>query len=109
MNRKFAGLYKSVKWTQLSKAVRREEPLCRSCKSQGVFKAAEEVDHIVPVADGLTQREFFDRRNLQPLCRSCHFEKTARENKERNLSERVPERMQADMKKWDRLVDERKE
>ena len=107
MNRNFERQYKSVRWTRLSKAIRREEPLCRLCKRQGIFKAAEEVDHVVPVAAGLTDEGFYDRRNLQPLCKSCHFGKTAQENKERNRSERVPEHMQEDMKRWDELVDER--
>jgi 5-methylcytosine-specific restriction endonuclease McrA len=36
------------------------------------------VDHITPVSDG---GHPFDERNLQTLCRECHEEKTAEENR----------------------------
>lgn len=35
--------------------------------------AASEVDHITPVASG---GDFFDRANLQSLCKPCHSRKT---------------------------------
>lgn len=50
----------------------RAEPLCRHCKAQGVTRAAEVIDHIIPLAHGGTD----DDANTQPLCRSCHEEKT---------------------------------
>ena len=54
-----------------------------------------------PVRDEPDQDHHLD--GLQSLCRSCHFEKTARENHERlNLS--PAEILAAD--RWKRLVDE---
>jgi 5-methylcytosine-specific restriction protein A len=50
------------------------EPLCRACKLRGKLVPATDVDHI----DG-DVRNMADE-NLQPLCHSCHSEKTARED-----------------------------
>lgn len=47
------------------------EPLCRSCG-----KIATDVDHIIPRASGGSD----SFNNLQPLCRSCHSTKTARQD-----------------------------
>lgn len=38
-----------------------------------------ELDHMVPLSDGGGE----DRRNLQMLCKTCHQDKTARENSRR--------------------------
>jgi len=53
--------------------VLREEPLCRRCAAQGFVVAAIEVHHI----DGNAYNR--QRSNLEPLCKSCHSEHTARE------------------------------
>lgn len=50
----------------------RAEPLCRHCLAQGVTRAAEVIDHIVPLAHGGTD----DDTNTQALCLSCHEAKT---------------------------------
>jgi 5-methylcytosine-specific restriction protein A len=50
-----------------------KEPLCRRCKALGYIKAAEEVDHIVPLALGGTEAH----TNLRPLCGDCHKVVTA--------------------------------
>ncbi|MFN3424881.1 MAG: HNH endonuclease signature motif containing protein [Novosphingobium meiothermophilum] len=50
------------------------EPVCRVCKRA----LATEADHIVPRCKGGGD----DLDNLQPLCRPCHAEKTARESVE---------------------------
>jgi 5-methylcytosine-specific restriction protein A len=47
-------------------------PLCASCFSKGIPKLAQELDHIVPLHKGGTNKE----ENLQGLCRECHAEKT---------------------------------
>ena len=44
------------------------------------MRAADEVDHLVPVDGG---GDFLDPANLQPLCRRCHHRKTAAENARR--------------------------
>ena len=43
-------------------------PLCEQCKSEGRLTAAEEVHHILPLANGGTN----DEGNLMALCKSCH-------------------------------------
>ena len=37
-------------WQRLRRMVLRCEPLCRMCKSEGIYTAASDVDHIVPSA-----------------------------------------------------------
>ncbi len=56
-------------------AVLDEEPVCRACKAQGLTRASEEVDHIVPLERGGSDA----RSNKQGLCRPCHAAKTAAE------------------------------
>ena len=56
------------------------EPLCRECRRQGRTTPAAEIDHIVPLASGGGDQD----DNLQPLCRDCHWRKTATENMRRH-------------------------
>jgi 5-methylcytosine-specific restriction enzyme A len=63
---------------QLTRAqVLREEPLCRRCWTQGRTRAATNVDHIKPKAEGGTD----DRSNLQPLCDDCERIKSAEDRR----------------------------
>ena len=63
--------YDTPEWKRIRKRVLNTEPFCRSC-----MKAyATEVDHIKPLKEGGTH----DLSNLQPLCKSCHSRKTAKE------------------------------
>lgn len=66
------------RWQSLAKRVRQEEPLCRCCLALGITKATAEVDHIIPHKGDQTL--FWDRGNLQGLCKSCHSRKTATED-----------------------------
>lgn len=59
-------------WQRLRALVLNEEPLCRTCKSNGLTVAAEHVDHDKALEQGGTN----DRGNLVPLCHSCHSRKT---------------------------------
>lgn len=69
------SFYQSTVWKRLRKIVLNEEPLCRACMARSIVNPANEVDHI----DGdFTNNE---RANLQPLCKSCHSQKTVRENR----------------------------
>ncbi|EKZ1926205.1 TPA: HNH endonuclease signature motif containing protein [Stenotrophomonas maltophilia] len=61
-------------WRRLRAVVLAREPLCRCCAGQGRVRPATEVDHI----DGDDSNNADS--NLQPLCRTCHSTKTAREN-----------------------------
>ena len=62
-------------WDKVAALVKAQEPLCRPCNKLGITRAADEVDHIVPKAQGGTD----DRDNLQPICADCHALKTAHE------------------------------
>jgi len=56
------------RWQKLRRSILSGEPLCRECQKKGRTTLATEVDHIVPKAQGGSDR----RANLQPLCRDCH-------------------------------------
>lgn len=56
-----------------------EHPLCAECERQGIVKAGEHVDHIIPFR-GIEDPLRLDADNLQTLCRECHSRKTARED-----------------------------
>ena len=63
-------------WAKLRKAMLAQEPLCRSCREQGMVTVATDLDHITPKAEGGTD----DPGNLQALCGDCHRDKTAHES-----------------------------
>jgi len=67
---------KTTEWQRLREIVLNDSPLCRICHEKGLTVAADHVDHIVPLSLGGNN----DIKNLQPICRECHFDKTAREN-----------------------------
>jgi 5-methylcytosine-specific restriction protein A len=54
----------------------RAAPLCDACRRVGRVREAVEVDHIMALADGGSDR---DEANLQTLCREHHDEKSAAE------------------------------
>lgn len=58
------------RWTRTSIAFREKHPLCCCCEANGVIKAAEVVDHVVPHRGD--KRLFWDRGNWQGLCNDCH-------------------------------------
>jgi 5-methylcytosine-specific restriction protein A len=63
----------TFQWNQYRNMYLRSNPLCVVCN-----RAAELVDHIVPLAQG---GSMYDEGNHQAMCRSCHQEKTEREKK----------------------------
>ena len=73
-------IYGTARWRKLSERKRRMSPLCESCKAKGIIRPADMVDHIHEIADGGAP---FDIANTQPLCNSCHGEKTNKARKER--------------------------
>ena len=79
--RKFSGgrqLYRTDRWQRLRRRVLSEQPFCAMREQRERCRlVATEVDHIMPHRGD--RRLFFDRANLQPMCRSCHAQKTARE------------------------------
>ena len=68
--------YGSARWQRLRAVVLQDEPFCRACRTQGRKVLTVDIDHIVK-HDGNPLR-FWDRANLQGLCKGCHTAKTAR-------------------------------
>lgn len=72
-------LYNSSQWRKYRKDFLLRNPLCRMCDAKGLITPATYVDHIVPINKG---GEVWDESNHQPLCKSCHAAKSARDGKE---------------------------
>lgn len=68
--------YGLARWRHLRAAVMLAEPFCRVCRARGLKVLTVDVDHIRPHRGNAGL--FWDRANLQGLCRTCHSEKTAR-------------------------------
>ena len=66
-------LYRMQAWKKLRQLVLDQQPWCAT---PGCSLPAVEVDHITPRSRG---GDFWDRDNLQGLCRGCHRRKSARE------------------------------
>jgi len=66
------------KWRKARQSFLNKNPLCRKCQSIGIIKQADVVDHIKPHKGN--QKLFWDKKNWQPLCYSCHSRKTALED-----------------------------
>jgi 5-methylcytosine-specific restriction protein A len=73
--RRALGLY-DADWQELRRAVLAAEPLCRLCARVGIERAAQVVDHIVPIREDPSRR--LDVTNCQPLCWPCHRAKSNR-------------------------------
>jgi len=58
------------KWQQARLVFLREHPLCKMHMDLGRVVPATVVDHIQPHKGDL--KLFWDRKNWQPLCKSCH-------------------------------------
>lgn len=58
------------KWQRLRVSYLKRNPLCVFCERQGRTSAANVVDHIVPHRGDM--KLFWDQKNWQPLCKSCH-------------------------------------
>jgi 5-methylcytosine-specific restriction protein A len=61
------------KWTTIRTTQLKRCPLCVACDWKGVTRAAQEVDHVIPLSRGGSD----DFANLQSLCIECHKTKTA--------------------------------
>jgi 5-methylcytosine-specific restriction protein A len=67
-----------TQWRKFRLGYLAQNPLCVSCRKQGKYKGASEIDHIKPLAAG---GDKFNPHNLQGLCKSCHSKKTFKEMK----------------------------
>lgn len=62
------------KWRAARGRFLRKNPLCTICQSNFKLTPATVVDHILPHRGD--QKLFWDENNWQPLCKTCHDEKT---------------------------------
>lgn len=69
-NRPWVKWYKTPNWYRLRHWRLKTEPVCRFCIKVGIVTVADTVDHIKPHRGNMDL--FFDRGNLQSLCKSCH-------------------------------------
>ena len=70
--------YNLARWQRLRKQILAREPFCRECMKEGHAVIATDVDHIKSHRGN--PELFWDPRNLQPLCHSCHSKKTREED-----------------------------
>lgn len=66
------------RWRRISQEFLKAHPLCAECERNGKVTPATCVDHIVPHKGN--PKLFWDQKNWQPLCQSCHSRKTASED-----------------------------
>ena len=66
------------RWRKARALYLSQHPLCAACQRLGKTVAAQVVDHIVPHRGN--RDLFWNERNWQALCKSCHDAKTARED-----------------------------
>lgn len=90
-NRPWIKWYKTANWHRLRIWQLKREPLCRFCRSKGIITQGNDVDHIQD-HKGDTEL-FFDKNNLQTLCRSCHSKKTIMENSPTSGATMIPQWM----------------
>ena len=88
-------LYGSGQWRTLRRLIlRRDSYRCQKCGKAGRL----EVDHVIPVHKG---GEFWEAQNLQALCRSCHFRKSAVET-----TRRARAKMHKHKQAWRNMVED---
>lgn len=68
----------TYQWSQARELFLKAYPLCAACEKEDVLRAATVVDHIIPHRGD--EFLFWDESNWQPLCASCHSQKTAKED-----------------------------
>lgn len=74
-----------AEWTKVrAEVIERDLGMCQECKRQGRVAAGRDVDHKVSKAKaahmGWREDQIESTANLEYLCKTCHDEKTAREN-----------------------------
>jgi len=68
--------YGSARWRRLRADVIQVEPFCRACLVAGRQTLTHDIDHIRKHEGNPVL--FWDRANLQGLCKVCHTVKTSR-------------------------------
>ena len=69
----------SYQWQKARKKYLTENTLCRECFKNGKYVPATVVDHIIPHRGDKSL--FWEQKNWQPLCKSCHDAKTMTEDR----------------------------
>ena len=77
--RYWVAWYKTAAWARLRKWQLQREPCCCFCDRDGRVTPANTVDHKIPHKGD--KKLFFDRDNLQSLCKPCHSSEKQREEK----------------------------
>ena len=67
-------------WRRIRARYIQAHPLCEQCQSEGRLTPAQEVHHILTLADGGTH----DAGNLMALCKSCHSSITIGSNNKKH-------------------------
>nr|WP_236871145.1 HNH endonuclease signature motif containing protein [Brevibacillus laterosporus] len=67
-----------ARWRKARTKYLASNPLCKKCLQEGKVIEATVVDHITPHKGDVVL--FWDEKNWQPLCASCHSRKTAKED-----------------------------
>lgn len=73
-NRQVHRWYTSTRWQRLRREVLQDEPFCRNCRMHGHKRLTVDVDHIEK--HNGDPALFWNRANLQGLCKGCHTIKT---------------------------------
>lgn len=69
-------IYRSKRWKSLRwEVLKRDNFQCVQCGTKRYLQ----VDHIIPLRDGVSEFECFTMSRLQTLCRACHGKKTRTE------------------------------
>lgn len=68
----------NYKWQRYARSYLLANPLCVSCMKRGIVNVANVVDHTTPHKGNAEL--FWDIRNHQGLCFTCHNQKTAKED-----------------------------
>lgn len=63
--RGYGGVWQAARAAYLAR-----HPLCVFCEKKGRIEPATVVDHVVPHKGD--PKLFWDRKNWQPLCKTCH-------------------------------------
>lgn len=63
-------MYSTTRWKNMRARQLRLRPLCVYCSQQGHVTPATVADHVIPHRGN--PELFYDARNLQSLCASCH-------------------------------------
>lgn len=66
------------RWQKARASYLARHPLCKHCERAGITCAAVELDHVIPHRGDM--KLFWDNKNWQGLCKSCHSRKTATED-----------------------------